>query len=269
MLQTGGPFAGKSTVARALADKFGLKLLIPQQLVADATAAAHAWEQQEQQLEEQQQQQPVEQAEGAEHQTQDLLAPAAARPEPPMQVQLGQKALQQLQQGSAVSDVLLVELLLLSMVEAKEYTAQPAEPITVDTKAAKGSKTSKADAPAATANKAAAQTAADAAVTAAPLPAHLAAGAPGRGFVIDGFPCTAAQAMLLEKSLTRLDTAAEQVLVDEASVVAPPPLDALPQLQRPLLSGLDAVILLGCDDESIAVKRVLGRRLDPETGELA
>jgi hypothetical protein len=84
--------------------------------------------------------------------------------------------------------------------------------------------------------------------------------------VIDGFPASAAQAVLLEKALTGLDLAAEQQLVQDASVIVPPPAAKLPQLQRPLLSGLDAVIMLECADEAQALQRVLGRRLDPVTG---
>eukprot|EP00878_Enallax_costatus_P017746 GHUV01018646.1.p1 GENE.GHUV01018646.1~~GHUV01018646.1.p1 ORF type:complete len:277 (+),score=106.96 GHUV01018646.1:524-1354(+) len=156
------------------------------------------------------------------------------------------------------------------MANSKEFTAPPPEPPPVDAKTAKGGKaTGKAEAPAAAKAVAMQSAAADAvAAPAVPLPAHLAAGAAGRGFVVDGFPATAEQAMLLEKSLTGLDTAAEQALVEQASMVVPPPLDALPQLQRPLRSGLDAVIVLGCDDESLAVKRALGRRLDPVTGRI-
>jgi hypothetical protein len=84
--------------------------------------------------------------------------------------------------------------------------------------------------------------------------------------VIDGFPTTATQALLLEKALTGLDTTAERALVEGASLVAPPPRDALPQLERPLVSGLDAVLVLSCEDEELAIKRALGRRVDPTTG---
>eukprot|EP00775_Hariotina_reticulata_P002553 gene2553-2855_t len=99
-----------------------------------------------------------------------------------------------------------------------------------------------------------------------PLPPHLAPGVLGRGFVIDGFPATATQAALLEKALTGVDTTAERALVEGASLVAPPPKDALPQLERPLVSGLDAVLVLAFEDEELAIKRAVGRRVDPATG---
>jgi hypothetical protein len=85
--------------------------------------------------------------------------------------------------------------------------------------------------------------------------------------VVDGFPATEAQAVLCEKALTGLDLAAEQELLEGASLIAPPPAAKLPQLQRPLLSGLDAVILLDCAQEMLALQRVLGKRVDPVTGE--
>jgi hypothetical protein len=113
---------------------------------------------------------------------------------------------------------------------------------------------------------AAAAVAAQAAGALPPLPPHLAAGAAGRGFVLDGFPATQAQAALLEQALTGLDLAAETALHTHASRLAPPPLSRLPQLARPLVSGLDAVLLLECGDVELAVARVLGCRLDPVTG---
>jgi hypothetical protein len=45
---------------------------------------------------------------------------------------------------------------------------------------------------------------------------------------------------------------------------APPCAGTLPETQRPLSSGLDAVIVLSLDDEALVLKRALGRRLDPQ-----
>lgn len=72
--------------------------------------------------------------------------------------------------------------------------------------------------------------------------------------------------MLLEQALTGLDLDKEAALVASASRLAPAPQGALPQLTRPLLSGLDAVLVLGLTDEATALKRALGRRLDPQVG---
>jgi hypothetical protein len=75
--------------------------------------------------------------------------------------------------------------------------------------------------------------------------------------------------VLLEKALTGLDLGSEQQLVKGGSVVVPPPIEQLPLLERPLVSGLDAVVVLDCEgeEEEVAVQRSLGRRLDPQTGE--
>lgn len=286
-MQVGSPFAGKTTVSSALAQRFGVKLLVPEQLVTDAVAAAQAWEQQQQQSKSQGEGQHSQTDEQQQQQLGQQQAEAAAsgNPEPSRQVLLGQRALQELQQGSAVSDELLVELLLQGMLQAKDYAPPPPEPPPAEAKGAKGAKTGvKAEAAAITAGKVPGQASAAGSTPGAAaaggaagasggrgsdalLPAGAgAAGAQATGFVIDGFPATKQQAILLEKALTGLDLSAEQELVDKASVVAPPPLDVLPQLQRPLLSGLDAVLVLGCEDEGMAVKRALGKRLDPTTG---
>jgi hypothetical protein len=73
--------------------------------------------------------------------------------------------------------------------------------------------------------------------------------------------------VLLERALTGLDLAAEAALLASASHIAPPPLAKLPQLGRPLVSGLDAVLLLHSSDDALMLQRVLGSRLDPVTGE--
>lgn len=274
----GSPFSGKSTVAHTLAQAFGLRLLSPQQLVTDAIAAARAWEQQGQP---------------------DPTAPAApaapgteqavdAAPSP--LVSLGLQADVDILAGRAVSDELMVQLLLLAMQQAKVFV--PADKLpepttetpTKGTKAATLKAATKSEGGAAGARHgtssggAAPATSPTLGVAAAlaaglgsagsglALPANLAAGITGRGFVIDGFPASEAQAQLLEKALTGLDLAAEQELLREASVISPAPAAKLPQLQRPLLSGLDAVLLLDCADEALALQRVLGRRLDPVTG---
>lgn len=261
LLQTGAPCAGKTTAAQALAQMFGLKLLVTAQLAAEAAAAAKGWREQQQQH------------------CSGLDPPVGpdALPEgqPSQQVLLGQQVMAAFECGTVVPDQLMVDLLLLGISQAKEYTA-PADSITPSE-----SKTPKPAAKA-SAGKSAPQSGGSSfpgalgagvlipvggtAAGGLPLPPHLAPGVQGRGFVIDGFPTTATQALLLEKALTGLDTTAERALVEGASLVAPPPRDALPQLERPLLSGLDAVLVLACEDEELAIKRALGRRVDPTTG---
>ncbi|KAF8067189.1 SPEF2 [Scenedesmus sp. PABB004] len=220
----GAPFAGKSSVARALAQRFGLKLLAPEQLVADALAAARAWA-------------PAAEPEA---QAQELAADARApEPEPPTQVLLGWRVLAALEAGRAVPDELLVELLLAGMQSAATYAPPPPEPAAPEPKPSKS-------------GSGAAKPGGKADGGAPGAKPSTAGGAPG--------------AMLLERALTGLDTEAERELVAGASLATPPPADALPQLARPLRSGLDAVLLLSCADEGAAVRRALGRRLDPATG---
>jgi hypothetical protein len=291
LLQVGSPFGGKSTVSHTLAQAFGLKLLSPQELVAEAIAAAKAW----------QQQQSDQTATAAVSRPASASSPAtavkqseAASTTPPSPlVELGLHADAALQAGQPTPDHVLVQLLLLGMQQAKTHVHVPLEPPAPEptTKGSKGP-TSKAGSggkqdtgaaggrhsaggapPSSTAGASAVLGAAAALAaglgSAGPgpaLPANLAPGIPGRGFVLDGLPATEAQAVLLEKALTGLDLTAEQELLQGASVIAPPPVAKLPQLQRPLLSGLDAVVLLECADEGLALQRVLGRRLDPVTG---
>lgn len=266
-------------MAHTLAQAFGLRLLSPQQLVTEAIAAARAWEQQSQA-------DPAVPTATAASGTEQAVAAA-----PSPLVQLGLQADADILAGHAVSDELTVQMLLLAMQQAKTFV--PADKLqepttetpTKGTKAATLKAATKSEggaagarhgtswggaAPAATSptlGVAAALAAGLGSAGSGPaLPASLAAGIAGRGFVIDGFPATNAQAQLLEKALTGLDLAAEQELLCGASVISPAPAAKLPQLQRPLLSGLDAVLLLDCADEAQALQRVLGRKLDPVTG---
>lgn len=139
-----------------------------------------------------------------------------------------------------------------------------------------------------------------------------------QGYVMDGYPSSVRQAELLEGALTGLDLTAERTTIASASRLAPPRPATLPDLNRPLTSGLvnchhvvwhivlstlkhskpdcsdvtlpyvpvctaealmatssrcllaraglDAVLVLELDDEALAVKRALGRRVDPLTG---
>ncbi|GFR40940.1 hypothetical protein Agub_g1600 [Astrephomene gubernaculifera] len=253
----GAPFSGKTSVAQELARKYRLHLLDPEALVAEAMAAAQEYEA----------------AAGMSAANAPMtLPPAAAKAPslappasgdgtgdggaegegaatpalPSVKARLGAQIAAALQAGGEVPDSAMVGLVVQGMKDAKEYTP----PVIVDPKA-------KPKAPAKPGTAAAA-------AKGAPPPAP--AGNECRGFVVDGFPRTAAQAMLLERMLTGLDLDAEQQLIDSASTIAPPPPNALPQVGRPLVSGMDAVVVCSLTDPEVALKRALGRRLDPTTG---
>ena len=58
-----------------------------------------------------------------------------------------------------------------------------------------------------------------------------------QGYVLEGFPATAAHARLLEKALTGLDLEQEAAVRAGASKLAPPPATAFPDPDRSLVSG--------------------------------
>ena len=88
-----------------------------------------------------------------------------------------------------------------------------------------------------------------------------------QGFVLDGFPSTRNQAALLEKMTTGLDLDRIKARKEQASKLAPPvEKGGSKDLDSSLLSGLDLVLRLNMEDESIALKRILGMRVDPRTG---
>lgn len=77
--------------------------------------------------------------------------------------------------------------------------------------------------------------------------------------MIDGFPGTRPQAMLMENKLTGVDLESEKKAVSRSSRLAPPPAGYLPDPDRPLLSGLDAVINLELSDQKTSLERALER----------
>jgi adenylate kinase family enzyme len=323
----GAPAAGKTAVAQALARTHNLRLLAPSALAAEALAAA------DEHL--------------AATAAAAAAAPAAADPAgtgeaagaaaqlaPSRQAQLGLALRRLLAEGGAPSDELLVQLLVLGMEGSKGWVAPPEAAA-----AGAGAAKAKAAAPGGKAPPAA-------------------AAAPCRGFVVDGFPATRHQAVLLERALTGLDLEVEQVrgggrreggggggagagcmwpacpparpptglpagrparplghlgtpqlipavgqrqragggaaafhtpgshdrtlvdfpvgatlcghpqaFIDASSELAPAPADCLPLVGRSLTSGLDAVLLLEAPSEQLTLDRLLGRRMDPVTGE--
>ncbi|KAL0048541.1 hypothetical protein WJX82_005372 [Trebouxia sp. C0006] len=165
----------------------------------------------------------------------------AASAEVPIKVQLGRTAQANLQSNGAVSDEVQTQLMVLAIHEvARAIAAQPPALLSTGVKPAGGK-------PAASKGK-----------KDEPKPVQ--------GYVMDGYPSSVRQAELLEGALTGLDLTAERAFIASASRLAPPRPATLPDLNRPLTSGLDAVVVLELDDEALAVKRALGRRVDPLTG---
>jgi hypothetical protein len=178
-------------------------------------------------------------------------------------VRLGAAAQQHAAAGATVPDELLVQLVVLGMREALYYIPSESR----DTGGSAGGKGKGAGRPGS--KEAPSKPAAAAATTGGAAKGGAAGGgpaAPPQGFVLDGYPATYGQAVLLEKALTGLDLASEEALTAGASLVAPPPANKLPVLERALVSGLSAVVVLGGVEEEAATARALGRRRDPMTG---
>lgn len=196
----------------------------------------------------------------------DFAAIAAPPPPPPAKVLLGRQLKALLQQGQAVPDELLVQVVLMGIAEAREYDPAAAAELEASasrpTKGGKGSQGKDA-------TGAGAKSGATAMSPAGKKGAAADAVAPTcQGFVLDGFPRSQTQAALLERALTSLDLEQEAARRQQASLVAPPPADAFPDPDRPLMSGLDAVIVIGMADDTVAIRRAIGRRVDPMTGRI-
>ena len=233
----GAPFSGKTSVSQDLARRYKLKVLDLETLVAEAIKAASEYVAPPPPPPPPT---PPPPTEGAEAAADEAQAPEEVPPPPevPPLVVIGREAQDCLAQGRDLPDHMAVELI----VRAMKAVGDKPPPAEVDPKAkapAKGK-------------------------SAAPAEPEQ----PPQGFVVDGFPRTASQSQLLERALTGLNLEQEAELIAAASVLAPPPAGSLPHLQRPLRSGLDAVLVLGMSDESVALKRALGRRVDPETGRM-
>ncbi|KAG1668074.1 hypothetical protein FOA52_010484 [Chlamydomonas sp. UWO 241] len=237
----GAPFAGKSTMAAELASKFKLARLDVEALVTTAVAAAERWVPPEAE-------QPTTPESGgggvdgtggdgvSDEAAAEAEAAAAAAAAPPEQVVLGRCAAALLAEGADLPDDLLVSVLVNAVRSLGTTPVKEEAPAPPTKGGAKGK--AKVEEPE----------------------------EPQQGFVVDGFPRSMAQSVLLEKALTGLDLEREMQALAGASRVAPPPPGSLPQIFRPLISGLDAVLVLGLTDEAAALRRALGRRLDPQTG---
>jgi hypothetical protein len=84
------------------------------------------------------------------------------------------------------------------------------------------------------------------------------------GFLIDDFPTTPEQLVLLEKGLTGYEPVVDLKKKPPQSRLVPPPAGAT-EPPPPRAPGLDAVIRLEISDD-LARRRALGRRVDPQTG---
>ena len=86
-----------------------------------------------------------------------------------------------------------------------------------------------------------------------------------KGWILDGFPLSVSQAKVLEKALTGRDDEWGKEHVPWASLLAPVAEDERTPPPLPPPCGFDAVIHLDIDS-SLAIRRAVGRRVDPETG---
>ena len=78
--------------------------------------------------------------------------------------------------------------------------------------------------------------------------------------MLDGHPKEAESAVELEKLLTGLDLEAEKLLIDQASRLAPPPSDLLPDLNRALDAGFDVVLCLNASDTEMLIERAVNKQ---------
>lgn len=65
----------------------------------------------------------------------------------------------------------------------------------------------------------------------------------------------------MENSLTGVDLESEKKIITRSSSLAPPPSGYLPDPDRRLVSGLDAVITLELSDEKTSLERALARMM--------
>eukprot|EP00854_Cymbomonas_tetramitiformis_P007823 gene7823-9291_t len=253
----GDPFAGKTFVSQKLADHLTLPLLEPEALVATAIEEADRYQKEEI---------PATPAEEAPPPTGETPPPGEidtalddGPPDPPPEpviptvVQLGREARAALEDGLDVPDVIIVRLIVQAIIKLKDIPKAdtPIPVVSTPPPAAKGKdkgkKGDKGKAPK---------------VNEPPPPPPV-----PKGFILDGFPRTQKQAVLLEKALTGLDLDYEASVKAKASVLAPPPKDPAEDT-RLLVSGLDKVVALKCKDEAVGLKRAVGRRMDPKDGKI-
>lgn len=77
--------------------------------------------------------------------------------------------------------------------------------------------------------------------------------------MLDGFPETEKAAVEIEKRLSGLDLEAEATWIQNASKLAPPPSEFVPNLNRNLISALDIIFLLNSKDSDILTTRCIER----------
>eukprot|EP00736_Rhodelphis_marinus_P011983 Rmarinus@m.244 len=238
----GKPFAGKTTVARALVEEFNLVWVSPDELVQaavkavqeeeDGTAAAEA----------------AAAASGKKGKSSPALRKDTLSHSTDL-VRLGMTAKAAMEKGKEVDDETIVALVVLKIRSIEEDAKKdiPEDDEDEDVGSSVFSEDGLDEARVAEAAIADAQ-----------------ANRPPRGWILDGFPQTVAQAKQLEAALTGFDPKTMEPAKDKPNrkLLAPSPPQDAPA--RPI-SGIDLVIRIDLTN-GLVLERAAGRRVDPVTG---
>eukprot|EP01018_Ginkgo_biloba_P033525 Gb_19574 [translate_table: standard] len=245
----GAPFSGRTSLARKLEDRFGIARIEVKNLISSAVEACDAGKSPDSCFAQQSESVDTQKHEDAKDPgleqklenspvTEDMQLKQNQLSVGLQKIALGRKAKHALQQGLQVPDTIVVQLLMLSINSLVEQDSS----IATQNLVLKGKDTPTFQDGQEMDN--------DNSVD-------------QMGFVLDGYPDTAEQAEILEKALTGFDMKEMALNRTRTSLIAPPPV--LEQVEK-FSSGLDGIFMIDPLEEMEALKRAMGKRVDPKTG---